>query len=96
MYSQTPFERPPNLERPLDNVNLNINVLISTPDEKPPHLKGHFSDAKGVSSQEGFHYIPLLLTPPPNNSKLCIVISHKSSSYLYYILSPPTLNYISL
>ena len=46
-----PDERPPPLERPLDNVNLNMNVLISTPDERPPH----FSDAKGVASQEGFH-----------------------------------------
>ena len=39
----------------LHNVNLNINVLISTPDERPLHLKGHFSDAKGVASQERFH-----------------------------------------
>ena len=54
-YSETPFERPPPLERPLVNVNLNINVLIFTPDERPPLLKGHFSDAKGVASQEGFH-----------------------------------------
>ena len=45
------------LERPLDNVNLNINVLISTPDERPRLLKGHISDAKGVASQEGFHCI---------------------------------------
>ena len=52
-------ERPPPLERPLDNVNLNINVLISTPDERPPLLKGHFSDAKGVASQEGFHCISM-------------------------------------
>ena len=40
---------------PFDNVNLNINVLISTPDERPPLLKGHFSGAKGVASQERFH-----------------------------------------
>ena len=52
-----PDERPPPLERPLANVNLNINELISTPDERPPLLKGHFSDAKGVASQEGFHCI---------------------------------------
>ena len=52
-----PFERPPPLERPLDNVNLNINVLISTPDERPPLLKGLFTDAKAVASQEGFHCI---------------------------------------
>ena len=50
-------ERPPLLERPLDDVNLNINVLISTPDERPPLLKCHFSDAKGMASQEGFHCI---------------------------------------
>ena len=52
-----PDERPAPLERPLDNVNLNINVLISTPEERPPLLKGHFSDAKGVASQDGFHCI---------------------------------------
>ena len=46
-----PDERP----TPLDNVNLNINVLIATPDERPPLLKGHISGAKGVASQEGFH-----------------------------------------
>ena len=52
-----PVERPPPLERPLDNINLNTNVLISTPEERPPLLKGHFSGAKGVVSQEGFHCI---------------------------------------
>ena len=56
-----PDERPPPLERPLDNVNLYIIVLISTPDERPPLLKGHFSDAKGVASQEGFHCIYISL-----------------------------------
>ena len=40
-----------------DSVNLNINVLISTPEERPPLFKGHFSDAKGVTSHEGFHYV---------------------------------------
>ena len=50
-----PDERPAPLERPLDNVNLNMNVLISTPDERPPFLTGNFSDAKGVASQEDFH-----------------------------------------
>ena len=54
-----PDNRSTPLERPLDNMNevLNINVLISTPDERPPHLKGHFSDAKEVASQKGFDYI---------------------------------------
>ena len=55
-----PDERPAPLERPLDDVNLNVNVLISTPDERPPLLKGHFSDAKGVASQEGFHCISFI------------------------------------
>ena len=40
-----------------DNVNINNNILISTPDERPPLLKDHFSDSKGVASQEGFHCI---------------------------------------
>ena len=50
-----PFEGPPPLERTLDTVILNINVLISTPDERPPLLKGHLSGVKVVASQEGFH-----------------------------------------
>ena len=50
-----PDKRPPPLERPLDNVNLNINVLMSTPDERPHLLKGYFSGANGMASQEGFH-----------------------------------------
>ena len=66
-----PDERPPPLERPLDNVNLNINVLISTPDERPPLLKGHFSGANRVASQEGFH---------------CIVC-HDTGIYQLYIVS---------
>ena len=48
-----PDERPPPLERPLDNVNLNMNVLISTPDERPPILKGHFSAEKGWPHKRG-------------------------------------------
>ena len=54
-----PDEIPPPLERPLDNVNLNITILISTSEERLPLLKGHFSDGKGVASQEGFHCIQL-------------------------------------
>ena len=50
-----PDERPPPLDRPLDNVNLN-KVLISTPAERPTLLKGHFSDTKGVASQGGGFY----------------------------------------
>ena len=50
-------KRPTPLERSLDNVNLNINVLISTPDKMPPFLKGHLSGPKGVASQKGFHSI---------------------------------------
>ena len=69
MYSGTPLERPPlwvatPLERPLDNVNLNINVLISTPDERPPLLKGHFYGARGVALQEGFLYLANMLWRP--------------------------------
>ena len=51
-----PDERSPPLERPLDDVNLNMNILIFTP-ERPPLLKGHFSNAKVVASQEGFYCI---------------------------------------
>ena len=57
-----PDERPPPLERPLDNVNLYINVLISTPDERPPFLKGHFS---------GLHYILKNQCSIPVQSFIC-------------------------
>ena len=52
-----PDKRPLPMERPLNNINLNISVLISTPDERPPLSKGHFSSAKRTASQEGFHCI---------------------------------------
>ena len=48
-------ERPTPLKRPLDIVNLSKNVLISSPDKRPPLLKGHISGPKGVAKQEGFH-----------------------------------------
>ena len=50
-----PDERTTLLERPLVNVNLNITDLKITPNERPPFLKGHFSDGKRVAPQEGFH-----------------------------------------
>ena len=51
-YSEIPLrghpeQRPAPLERSLYNVNLNINVLISTPDERSPLLKGHILWCKG-------------------------------------------------
>ena len=41
LNSRTPFsghpeERPPPLERPLNNINLNKNILISTPERDYP------------------------------------------------------------
>ena len=48
-----PDERPPPLERPLYNVNLYINVLISTPDERPPFLKANFLMQKGWPHKRG-------------------------------------------
>ena len=57
--NETPFrghpdERQTYLKRSLDNVNLNINLLIPNPDERPPLVKVLFSGAKGVALQEGF------------------------------------------
>ena len=52
-----PDERSTLLNRSLVIVNLKVNILISTPDKGPPLLKGHFSNAKGLTSQEGFHCI---------------------------------------
>ena len=45
-YSRIPFEMPTPLERSQDSVNLNINKLISSPNERPPLLKGHLSGRK--------------------------------------------------
>ena len=50
-----PDERPSPLEKPLDNVNLDINEFIYAPDDRSSLLKGHFSDAKRVASQEEFY-----------------------------------------
>ena len=47
-------ETPTPLERSTDNVNLNINIPITTPDEGPTLLKGHISGANLIASQEGF------------------------------------------
>ena len=59
LFRGHPDERPPSLERPLDNVNLNINLLISTPVERLPLLKGHFSGTKRGSLTRG---VPLYFT----------------------------------
>ena len=53
-----PDERPIPLERLPDIVNLNINVSISTPDERPPLLKGHFPGANGEGPTRG---VPLYI-----------------------------------
>ena len=50
-----PDKRPPSMERPLGYVNIGKKVLISSPNKRPPLLKGHFSSAKMVASLEGFH-----------------------------------------
>ena len=49
-----PNERPRRLERPLDFVNLNKYVLISTPDERLPLLKGQSSLCKRGGLTLGF------------------------------------------
>ena len=66
-------------ERPLSNVNLNINVLVTTPNERPPLLDGHFSDAKGVASQKGFHCIGI----SSKQFKLQLLERTKTSHRLY-------------
>ena len=50
--SEIPDERPPPLERPLDNINLNINVLISTRREATP-LKRPLLMQKGWPHNRG-------------------------------------------
>ena len=62
-----PYERPTPLERPLDTVNLNIDVLISTPDERDPPARPLFW-SKGVASHSGFSCIvfAILSRPPPS------------------------------
>ena len=63
-YSRTPFERPPPLERPLYNVNLNLNVLNSTPDERPPFFKAIFLTEKGWPHKRGSTVYKKQWTPP--------------------------------
>ena len=48
-----PDERSTPLERPLDNVNLNINKLIPTLNERLPILKGHISGTKSSRLTRG-------------------------------------------
>ena len=69
------------LDTPLDNVNLNINESISTPDDRPPL----FSNTKGMASQEGFHCIHIhlafiadvLLPYKTGDQTIGIAISHR-------------------
>ena len=49
-----PDKRPTLLVRPLDNVNLNINVLISTPYKRPSLSQGHNFVKKGWPHKRGF------------------------------------------
>ena len=53
-YFGTPFGWPISLARPVFKENLVLKVLISTSTKRPPLLKGNFSGAKGVASQEEF------------------------------------------
>ena len=48
-----PDKRPPPLERILDNVNQNINALISTLDGRQPLLRGNFLMKKGWPRKRG-------------------------------------------
>ena len=75
LFKGHPDKRPPSLVRPLDNAKLNINVLISTPNERPPSLKGHFSDAKGVASLEGFHCIYIKTLVLLIHGRVCLTVS---------------------
>ena len=56
-WEATLEELPTPLEGPHVDVNFNMKVLISTPDEKPPLSWGQISGAKGMAPQEGFHCI---------------------------------------
>ena len=55
-----PDKRPALLGRPLDNVNININALISIPDQRPPLLKGQVSDAKDCPQKRGSAVIHII------------------------------------
>ena len=41
----------------LPSVNWVRNIIIFTPEERPPLLKSHISGAKGIASQKGFQCI---------------------------------------
>ena len=52
-----PDKRTTPLERPRNDMYLNINLYNYTPDERPPLSKGHISGVKGVASQQGLHSV---------------------------------------
>ena len=54
--------RPTPLERTFDNVNQNINVLISTPVERPSLLKGNFLMQMGWPHKLGSVVLKRLLS----------------------------------
>ena len=54
-----PDKRPTPLERSQVSFNLHMKVLILTPDERPPLLKGHNYVAKVVASQERFQVVEI-------------------------------------
>ena len=56
-----PDKRPTPLNRPLDYINLNTNVLMSTTEERPPLLKGHTSGEKGWPHKRGSTVVRLFL-----------------------------------
>ena len=58
-----PDERPTTLERPLDNVNLNKNVLISTVMRSNPFLKATFLVQMGWPHKTGSNVVQILLYP---------------------------------
>ena len=68
----------------LDYVNINIIVLISTPDEGSSLLKGHFSGEKEVASQERFHCMfRSFLTIQPLLKISCLYSAIKLSANLH-------------
>ena len=83
-----PNERPTPLERPLDNVNLNIDVFTLTPDKKLPLLKGHISDENWLASQEGLHCI---LLEADTNDVRSLIRKAKMNTNIELIQFAPTL-----
>ena len=57
------------------------DILISTPDERPPLLKGHFSGPQGVATQKGFHFTYIIWITTFLNTFVFVYNTYETSHF---------------